>query len=215
MKRFFTTVLAASMMLAGTTMFAQKVNVEAGFGLSSTRFDYALDSKTADLFGGTVGVSYAVPLIEQTLDFAPGIQFGYFTKGDVSVNLNMIDLHLNGSFTETYIAVPLDLNLKVNISDDMKLMLIAGPTIDVGLSSRLKESTTKLEKDIYDVELGGFAKYNRFDVLIGGGVGFDVMDAIRFSVRYDYGLVNRNSGSTGNLVEVHRSQLKFGVGFLF
>ena len=41
------------------------------------------------------------------------------------------------------------------------------------------------------------------------------MDAVRFTVRYDYGVINRNSGSTSSLIKIHRSQLKLGVGFLF
>lgn len=211
MKRILTTVLAASMMLAGTTVFAQNINVEAGFGMSSTRFDYTLGHVSADLFGGTLGVSYAIPVIEQTLDFAPGIQFGYFTKGNVDI-YNYDDI----SLTETYLAVPLDFNLKFPMSDDMKLMIVAGPTLDLGLTSRIKEKNTSMEYDIYSGQLKDYTKYGRFDVLIGGGVAFDVMDTVRFSVRYDYGLLNRNGGNlTSGVLKIHRSQLKLGVGFLF
>ena len=56
-------------------MFAQNVVVEAGFGMSNTNFNALGYKANADLFGGTLGVSYAIPVIEQTLDFAPGVQF--------------------------------------------------------------------------------------------------------------------------------------------
>ena len=212
MKKLFTTILAASMTLLGTTVFAQNVVVEAGFGLSSTHFDYTLGKATADLYGGTLGISYEVPLVDQTLAFAPGIQFGYFTKGDVNA-FNVT----NVSFTETYLAVPLDFNLKFPVSEDMKFLIFAGPTIDLGLTSRVKEqSATGAEYDIYSGSLSDYTKYTRYDVLLGGGLGLDVMDAVRFSVRYDYGVVNRNGGNlTSGLLKVHRSQLKLGVGFLF
>ena len=73
-----------------------------------------------------------------------------------------------------------------------------------------------MEYDIYSGQLKDYTKYGRFDVLIGGGVAFDVMDAVRFSVRYDYGLLNRNGGNlTSGVLKIHRSQLKLGVGFLF
>ena len=53
-------------------------------------------------------------------------------------------------------------------------------------------------------------------MLLGGGLAFDVMDAVRFSVRYDYGVINRNGGNlTSGLLKIHRSQLKLGVGFMF
>ncbi|MBR4756845.1 MAG: PorT family protein, partial [Bacteroidales bacterium] len=196
--------------LAGTSLFAQNIAVEAGFGLSSTRFDL-LGHKTADLWGGTLGLSYEIPVMEGTVGFAPGIQFGYFTKGDVDVfGLT------NVSFTETYLAVPLDFNLHMAMSEDMKFIVFAGPTIDLGLTSRIKEKATGMEYDIYSGSLSNLTKYTRYDVLIGGGVGLDVMDAVRFSLRYDYGLVNRNGGNlTSGLLKVHRSQLKFGVAFLF
>ena len=192
-------------------MFAQNVVVEAGFGMSNTNFNALGYKANADLFGGTLGVSYAIPVIEQTLDFAPGVQFGYFTKGNVDIYG-----YDNVSFTETYLAVPLDFNFIIDMSEDMRFLVFAGPTLDLGLTSRIKEKATSMEYDIYSGKLSDYTKYGRFDVLIGGGVGFDVMDAVRFSVRYDYGLINRNGGNlTGGLLKIHRSQLKLGVGFLF
>ncbi len=212
MKKILTTLLAASMMLAGTSVFAQNLAVEAGFGLSSTRFNYTLGSTTADLYGGTLGLSYEIPVVEGTIGFAPGIQVGYFTGGDVNLPFNLG----KASFNESYLAVPLDLNLHLPISEDMKFLIVAGPTLDLGLTSRAKLKDTSAEYDIYDGALGDMTKYNRFDVLIGGGLGLDVMDAVRFTVRYDYGLINRNGGNlTSGFLKVHRSQLKLGVGFLF
>ncbi|MBQ5979270.1 MAG: PorT family protein [Bacteroidales bacterium] len=212
MKKILTTLLAASMMLAGTSVFAQNLAVEAGFGLSSTRFNYTLGSTTADLYGGTLGLSYEIPVVEGTIGFAPGVQVGYFTGGDVNLPFNLG----KASFNESYLAVPLDLNLHLPISEDMKFLIVAGPTLDLGLTSRAKLKDTSAEYDIYDGALGDMTKYNRFDVLIGGGLGLDVMDAVRFTVRYDYGLINRNGGNlTSGFLKVHRSQLKLGVGFLF
>ena len=212
MKKILTTLLAASMMLAGTSVFAQNLAVEAGFGLSSTRFNYTLGSTTADLYGGTLGLSYEIPVVEGTIGFAPGIQVGYFTGGDVNLPFNLG----KASFNESYLAVPLDLNLHLPISEDMKFLIVAGPTLDLGLTSRAKLKDTSAEYDIYDGALGDMTKYNRFDVLIGGGLGLDVMDAVRVTVRYDYGLINRNGGNlTSGFLKVHRSQLKLGVGFLF
>ena len=212
MKKILTTLLAASMMLAGTSVFAQNLAVEAGFGLSSTRFNYTLGSTTADLYGGTLGLSYEIHVVEGTIGFAPGVQVGYFTGGDVNLPFNLG----KASFNESYLAVPLDLNLHLPISEDMKFLIVAGPTLDLGLTSRAKLKDTSAEYDIYDGALGDMTKYNRFDVLIGGGLGLDVMDAVRFTVRYDYGLINRNGGNlTSGFLKVHRSQLKLGVGFLF
>lgn len=211
MKKLITMILAASLALAGSNAFAQNLMAEVGFGMSDTRFDYTLGHTNAALFGGTLGLSYEIPVVEGTLGFAPGVRFGYFTKGDVDI-YGYEDI----SFTESYLSVPLDFNLKFDMSEDMRFVVFAGPTLDIGLTSRVKEKSTSVNYDIYDGALSDYTKYSRFDVLIGGGVGFDVMDAVRFSVRYDYGLINRNGGNlTSGFLKIHRSQLKLGVGFLF
>ena len=212
MKRIITTLISAAIALAGTSAMAQNVVVEAGFGLSSTSFK-ALDYKVAnaDLFGGTLGVSYQMPMGETGLRFAPGVRFGYFTKGGIDA-FGLTEV----SLTETYLEVPLDFNYAFPVSDDMKLVVMAGPTLDVGLTSRIKEKSTGMEYDIYSGSLKDYTKYSRFDLLLGGGLAFDVMDVVRFSVRYDYGVLNRNAGNlTSGLVKVHRGQLKIGVGLLF
>ena len=211
MRKLLTIILVGAMSLAGTGLSAQNLVAEVGFGPSDTRFDYTLGHVSADLYGGTLGLSYDIPLIEGSVGFAPGIQFGYFTGGDV----NIYDYTKVG-FTETYLAVPLDLNIKFPMSDDMRIVVFAGPTLDLGLTSRVKEKSTSMEYDIYSGQLSGYTKYSRFDVLLGGGVAFDVMDAVRFSVRYDYGVVNRHGGNlTSGVLKIHRSQLKIGVGFIF
>ena len=211
MRKLLTIILVGAMSLAGTSSFAQNIVVEAGFGMSNTNFNALGYKANADLFGGTLGVSYEIPVLAQTIGFAPGVQFGFFTKSDVNA-FNIT----NVSFTETYLAVPLDFNIKFPVSDDMRFLIVAGPTLDFGITSRVKEKASTMEYDIYSGQLSGYTKYSRFDVLLGGGVAFDVMDAVRFSVRYDYGVINRNGGNlTSGLLKVHRSQLKIGVGFIF
>ena len=211
MRKLLTIILVGTMSLAGTSSFAQNIVVEAGFGMSNTNFNALGYKANADLFGGTLGVSYEIPVLAQTIGFAPGVQFGFFTKSDGNA-FNIT----NVSFTETYLAVPLDFNIKFPVSDDMRFLIVAGPTLDFGITSRVKEKASTMEYDIYSGQLSGYTKYSRFDVLLGGGVAFDVMDAVRFSVRYDYGVINRNGGNlTSGLLKVHRSQLKIGVGFIF
>ncbi|MBR1926953.1 MAG: PorT family protein [Bacteroidales bacterium] len=218
MRKVFIPVLATLMMLAGTSMSAQNLSIEAGFGMSNTNFNVANFYKAnADLFGGTVGLNYRVPLAVEGLGFDTGLIFAYFTKSGVDVFAKISGEALsNVAFTEEYLQVPLNLDFRIPMSDDLSLMILAGPTLDLGLSSTVKEKSSGMRYRIYDGMLSDFTKYRRFDVLIGGGLAFDVMDAVRFSVRYDYGLVNRNGGNfTGGVLKIHRSQLKLGVGFLF
>jgi hypothetical protein len=48
--------------------------------------------------------------------------------------------------------------------------------------------------------------------MLGGGVGLEFNDMIRFQVGYDAGMVNRYKSDN---FSVHRNQLTAGVAFLF
>ena len=99
------------MALVGTSVHAQNLVAEVGFGLSTTRFDYSLGHANADLFGGTLGLSYDIPLIEGTIGFAPGLQFGYFTKSDVNAFNITPALHLTWDSPQGSRRSPLELNM--------------------------------------------------------------------------------------------------------
>ena len=92
--------------------------------------------------------------------------------------------------------------------------MFGGPTLSYGLTSKVAvpvSGDSKHTYDIYDGELSNWTKYKNFDVMVGGGVGLDFENMVRFTVGYDYGLLNRG----GSTVNVHRQQLHAGVAFLF
>ena len=102
MKKLFTTLLAASMMLAGTTVFAQNLCLEAGFGLSSTKFDLPLiNDKTADLYGGDVPVDTSLLSIQnyyESMWLARGLNIRYIK----------FQLPHKGQLEEPDVEIPMD-----------------------------------------------------------------------------------------------------------
>ena len=114
---------------------------------------------------------------------------------------------------EHAVNVPLYLNYNLNLASDSNFFIFAGPTAQYGLASTTKhaggvgEYSGDKKHDNYDNE-----NYNRFNVYLGGGVGFQV-SAIQITVGYDYGLMNLYKGE--NAIKTHRSNLKFGLGFVF
>ncbi len=207
MKRFLTTVLAASLMLIGTNAFAQ-LSVAAGFGNSQTKFDINVlnvikTSHNANLNGFYAGASYNIPVGTSGLGIAPGVYFAYMTDKDVDIYV------ASGDIVESYLEIPLDLNLKFPIADGLNGVIYAGPTFAYGVASKVNSGSTTI--DLYDGTISNYLDYNRIDVLAGGGIGVEFENMVRFDVGYDFGLLNRG----GSTVGVHRNQLHAGVAFMF
>ncbi|MBQ1699005.1 MAG: outer membrane beta-barrel protein [Bacteroidales bacterium] len=212
MKKFFTAVLAGAMMLIGTSAFAQ-ASLGAGYVYGKTNIDVnilSLLTKEVDasLNGFYLGGSYNIPVGTSGLGIAPGLYFSYLTKDNANLAV------AEGDLTETYFTAPIDLNLGVPVGDGLRFIVFGGPTLSYGLTSKVAvpvSGDSKHTYDIYDGELSNWTKYKNFDVMVGGGVGLDFENMVRFTVGYDYGLLNRG----GSTVNVHRQQLHAGVAFLF
>ncbi len=194
------------MMLVGTNAFAQ-FSIGAGYAYGKTNLSANLlglsFEKTAGLSGFYAGGSYNLPIGTSGLGIAPGLYFSYLTDKDA-------DLYVQeGELDEMYVQLPLDLNFKLPIVDGANLVVYAGPTLSYGVSSKIRSGDNKI--DLYDGTIASVLDYKPFDVLVGGGVGLEIDDIVRFTVGYDAGLLNRG----GSNVEVRRNQLTAGVSLLF
>ena len=211
MKKFFSTILAASLMLIGTQAFAQ-TSVNAGYLNSSQSFNES-SSKAVNSNGAYAGVSLNIPLAGG-FGIAPGLYYSMITNKDGSSGSILgIPVSVSTTFVEHAVNVPLYLNYSINLASDSNVFIFAGPTAQYGLASTTKlvggvgESSADKKYDNYENE-----NYNRFNVYLGGGVGFQV-SAIQITVGYDYGMMNLYKGD--NATNTHRSNLKLGLGFVF
>ena len=208
MKKIFSIVLAASLMLLGTQAFAQ-MSVNAGY-LNST---LKSANSTSNANGAYAGVSFNIP-IAGGLAVAPGVYYSMLTsKSGDAASLFGVTVSGSSTFMEHAINVPLYLNYGIDLARDTKVFLFGGPTLQYGLASTVK----------YDANVAGVsgskttsnydnANYNRMNVYLGGGMGFQV-SALQITVGYDYGMMNQYKGD--NATQCHRSNLKLGVGFCF
>ena len=197
MKKIFSTLLAASLMLLGTQAFAQ-MSFNAGY-LNST---LATSNTKSGADGAYAGVSFNVPLAGPVC-IAPGIYYsGLFSKNTELFGFG------TGSFQEHAINVPVYLNFAFELARDTKFFLFGGPTAQYGLASSVKHEVGSVTATVNNYEDSDF---NRFNVYLGGGVGFQA-GAFQVTVGYDYGMMNQYKNTN---VACHRSNLKLGVGFLF
>ena len=186
MKKVFSILLAASLMLLGTQAFAQ-MSVNAGY-LNSTQSFKDSNSKSINSNGAYAGVSFNIPLAG-AFGIAPGLYYSMITnKSGGAGSILGIPVSASSTFMEHAINVP----------------LYASTT---KLAGGVGESSADRTYNNYDNE-----NYNRFNVYLGGGIGFQV-SAIQITVGYDYGMMNLYKGD--NAAKTHRSNLKLGLGFVF
>lgn len=196
-------------MLLGTQAFAQKT-VNAGY-LNSTQSFSNSDSVNSN--GAYAGVSFNIP-IAGGLGIAPGVYYSMITSKDgASASILGVQVSTSSTFMEHALNVPLYLNYDISLASDTNVYIYAGPTAQYGLASTTKIAGSVGENggnetyNNYDND-----NYNRFNVYLGGGIGFKV-SAFQFTVGYDYGMMNLYKGD--NAVTSHRSNIKLGIGYAF
>ena len=211
MKKFFSTLLAASLMLLGTQAFAQ-MSVNAGY-LNSTQSFQDSNSKSINSNGAYAGVSFNIP-VAGGLGFAPGVYYSMIAnKSGSSGTIMGIPVTASSTFMEHALNAPLYLNYGIDLARDSKVFIYGGPTVQFGLASTTKlsggvgESTDDRTYNNYDNK-----NYSRFNVYLGGGVGFQ-LSAFQITLGYDYGMLNLYKGE--NATRTHRSNLKVGIGYVF
>lgn len=199
-------------MLIGANAFAQ-VSLGAGYVNSTTGISYKDNSSDSSMGGFYVGASYNLP-IASGLGIAPGLYYEFLTASDKSSYAGIAEV--NGDTKEHYINVPVMFNYGYDLTPNFRIFAFAGPTASFGIASNttIKGSalglTANTKIDNYDKDYD----YGRVDVMVGGGIGADIMNMVQFKIGYDYGLLNRYTGDTDNYSR-HRSQLHVGLAFLF
>ena len=158
--------------------------VKAGINISNLYSSGDGESESADYkIGPTVGLTVDYRLAE-SLYLLSGLEFS--VKGakesieDYKASANMM-----------YLQLPIHAAYKIDLSDNMKFVVDAGPFLAFGLGGKVKvdEDDFSVSMDIFGKEEDGGAK--RLDYGIGVGLGLEV-EKIKVGVSYDLGLANIN-----------------------
>lgn len=210
MKKIFTTILAASMMLVGLNAFAQ-MSVGAGYVNSDQRFRLKKDSKpeVGNLSGFYAGGEYNIDLMKY-ISIAPGIQYEFLASKESQF------LGIKSKLQEHYVNVPVNVRFNFPLANDLRLFAFGGPTLSCGIVSKSIANIPiigekKLDNYGKNEISGDKSSYGRFDVMLGAGLGFEALNAIQVKVGYDWGLLDRNSTDAIQ----HRNRLYIGVAYMF
>lgn len=198
-------ILSAAMLLSGTTVFAQS-SIGAGY-LNSIDIVKTSNSTNSDpLSGFYVGFGYTVP-IASGINFTPGLYYGYAAKSNAT---DLIITTVSGKREDHFLNIPLSFSYGLDLTPDFRFFAYAGPSLSVGVVSKVT-GTLGSNKSSYD-RYQEDSSLNRFDILLGGGLGVEIMNKFRINVGYDLGMLNRyNNTSTA----YRRNQMTAGVAFVF
>ena len=112
----------------------------------------------------------------------------------------------NKNLGEIYLEAPVRAKLYIPLGSKVDLYIFGGPVASVNLISG----------DFHTTQITDNYKANpnlrRFDVMLGGGVGVEIIRHIRATVGYDHGLINRD-GTPGR--NVHTGALKVAAYYMF
>ena len=203
MKKVF--AIAAALMLIGTTAFAQSI----GAGYVQSTFKHGNTSKVAN--GFYAGLGYTAE-ITSGLSLNPGIYYEFLTGAENFTGFDVLSGAYRGKTTEHYVNVPLHLSYDIAFSPAFKIFVYGGPTATIGIASNSKGATLDDSKSNYANK-----DYSRFDIMAGGGLGFELVKRIRLNVGYDFGLLDRDNGKTiaGKEDSLKRNRLVAGAAFVF
>lgn len=223
MKTIIKTSLLAIALLIGISANAQDkpltFGVKAGMNLSNFSGDGADGSDAKIGFNVGFTVDYA---LTQDLYLMTGLDFtikGAKDKGEFYEEIEGIDVEIDGEVKANpmYLQLPVHVGYKMNIAENTKIVIHAGPYIAYGLGGKMKisgkASAGGVSVPIDDIKTDFFGDdaYDRFDFGLGMGVGVE-FGKIGAGLGYDLGLTNISGDSD---YKVRNMNAYLTVGYKF
>ena len=230
MKSYFKLIAIAVAIFAASIEASAQFGVNISYMNSNARPVQWSDAKN-QTNGFTVGIDNELKLIGNFLSIQPGLYYQHLLASEDIVDLGS-QLYAKNTYSDYFLAIPLHVKLGFNILPNkmLRVYVFAGPTFEIGLKSADKLSIAGEGEISYNYYTGKLSSssdeitdivassglfpdqkvYGRFDVMVGGGVGIQVIRFLDIKVGYDYGLVNRYRKEMDKTV--NRGQFYVGVG---
>ena len=126
--------------------------------------------------------------ISETFAFEPGLEYskkGYSIKGDFQIPaLKYFGINVGAQVQSHYIDIPLV--LKANVYKGFQVY--AGPQVSYLVRSTLNAKLGVLGISIFNKGFGITERFNKVDLGLTGGLGYQFGNGINIQAGYDYGL---------------------------
>lgn len=155
---------------------------------------------------------YATIPITDQISVEPGIYYaqkGYELRGNLGIKgFEFLGASAKSTLQSDYIDMPI--LLKANLGGG--LQLFAGPQVSYLTQSQLKTTAGVLGFNVFNNTTDATSQFNRWDMGVTAGLGYQFKGGLNISAAYDYGLskVDANKNVNG-----YNNAIKIGVGISF
>ncbi len=210
--------------LVSTLTFAQTTpafGVRAGISYAGVRGD-AVDNlnKLLDFTGGAIKPSnttgffaggYASLPVTDIISVEPGLYYsqkGYELNGALNLKgVEFLGASAKAKLQLQYIDLPV--LVKANFGG---LQLFAGPQVSYLAHADLRTTAGILGINLLNKSTDATAQFNKWDVGVTGGVGYQLTNGVNLMASYDYGLSKMDANQK---VKSYNNAFKVGVGISF
>ena len=162
---------------------------------------------TSDHTGFFLGGYTTIPM-SGNLSIEPGLYYtqkGYELNGALNLKgLNFLGVKAKAALLAQYIDIPI--LLKANLNG---LQIFAGPQISYLAKADLKTTAGLLGINLLSNTMDATSQFNRWDVGITGGIGYQFTNGINLTASYDYGLSKIDANSN---INAFNRGIKLGIG---
>ncbi len=217
-------ILLLISIVISTLTFAQ-VNISGGIraGLSyagmqgdavknlNKLLDFADGMVTTGNRTGFFAGTYATIPVTDMISLEPALYYsqkGYELKGALNVKgMKFLNANAKAQLQSHYVDMPV--LLKANING---LQLFAGPQVSYLMQADLKTTAGVLGFNLLNSKMDATQQFNRWDVGVTGGIGYQFASGINVMAAYDHGLLKADANK--NFDSYNRS-FKVGIGLSF
>ena len=150
--------------------------------------------------------------ISETISFESGLEYskkGYSIKGDFQIPaLKYFGINIGAQVQSHYIDIPLV--LKANVYKGFQLY--AGPQVSYLVRSTLNAKLGVLGISIFNKGFGITERFNKVDLGLTGGLGYQFDNGINIQAGYDYGLSKLDKNDN---YAAYNRVVKVSVGYTF
>ena len=161
--------------------------------------------------GWHVGTYVNIP-ISNTFSFEPGLAYskkGYSIKGDAQIPvLKLVAINAGVQVQQHYIDMPLV--FKANVYKGLNVY--AGPQVSYLVRSTLNAKLGVLGINIFNRGFGITERFNKVDMGLTGGIGYQFDNGLNVQAGYDYGLSKLDKNDN---YSAYNRVVKVSVGFSF
>lgn len=222
MKKSFLLSIIFSLMMISVTHAQVSYGIRAGANFSKWQGnDLQIVEDLVDKTNGylvTKGMTgfhaggYVNIPISETFSFEPGLEYskkGYSIKGDLKIDvLKFLAINAGAQVQQHYIDIPLV--LKANVAKG--LHVYAGPQVSYLVRSTLNAKVGVLGISLFNKGFGITNRFNKVDLGLTGGIGYQFNNGINLRAGYDYGLSKLDKNDN---YAAHNRVVKVSVGFTF